>query len=642
MLDFENKAAAEAANISGGETVIQLLGFFDAGDGGGARYKRSATEPPHAGKLQDDDGNWWELAETQTNALMFGCDRTGTNDSGAAMKAFFDYCIDRTGTLLATTQKASAGHIPAGTYRIPWGTLVFDTAAGTSPTSPERLAWPTITTDGAHQTIFLGTGSVDAAMITLKNGAPTSAIDRTWMGGALGGLRILPSGSQSGKSARHGLSLSGVAYTEFGDIYCEDNAGSAVYIPNAVVDGSNPDPFHVAACQFAVIAGIRSSGRALTNLNGVGLTGCTIRTIRAIETGLGGVFGLGSANTFEFITLGSCQGWAVHDGFPSATPVTANRNRILAAELDDPEFGMCINKSQDSRFEKIRINHRFNGPTGARNDDLFWPKTAVLIAGEAGGAVENTVIEVRHRVDPFNINPAVPAEVAIAQAALGEFCKFGHPGNVGNVEVNQIVQNNTYHGTPAVPFLTITDEHLLIGESVHARAVVRVADRVIFDGIQPRMASVTYDNAGGEKLDLPMSGFSTKSSILAMNKERFDPHGDFDITAFDETTNPGGYGFKVPYSGYAEVNLSLMMASSAGSRFQLGVLINRGGTYFSAAMRRYKVTADSLVQSFQFNQVVPVLAGDILYAAADQNSGAVVESTGIYSIDDIQFQVRLI
>lgn len=41
--------------------AIQTSGYYADGDGGGALYKRVATEPSHAGKFQSQDGAWWEL-----------------------------------------------------------------------------------------------------------------------------------------------------------------------------------------------------------------------------------------------------------------------------------------------------------------------------------------------------------------------------------------------------------------------------------------------------------------------------------------------------------------------------------------------------------------------------------------------------
>jgi hypothetical protein len=646
MLTFENKAEVEASSaIPGGDDAIQVLGYAAAGDGGGALYKRAAAEPPHAGKIEDANDDWWELAELVVNPLMFGCDPTGTAECGAQMNDFFRYCIDKTDDFLQATQVTNAGHIPAGTYKIDWGTLVFDTAPVGDPDSPERLAWPDIGTDGAPETTFLGSGAVDAPMITFRNGEPTEAIDRTWMGGRLGALRIIATGDQTGKSGRHGLSLLGLHHTRFDGIFCEDNPGSAVFIPNMLVDGTNPDPHHVAACHFGTISGIRlqgTRGTVLRNENGVGLSNCIVDFVRAIETENGGVWGLGAANTINAISLGGCGGWAIHDGYTNQAPdnlTSPSRNRVGAAELDEPENGICLNNSKETTIEKIRINHRYHPDI-----ELFWPLTAILIRGEASGSVTDCRVEVRHRIDPQDPD-LDESDRDNLRAVLGDFCNLGGSASVGNVVVRQTLQDNTL--APNAPASDRIDLDTLVSNTnANALAKVYAHDQLIFDGVPPRMCSATYNNASGGTLTLPNSGYGTTSGILAFNLERFDPFDDYDPTAFNDTTNPGGYGFTVPYDGYAEVNLNMVMTSTTATRLQLGVIrrrvVNNVPGYSSSAMRRYKHVADSTVQSYQFTQVIPVIKGDILYAGADQNGSGSVTTTGIFSIDDIQFQVRMV
>lgn len=58
---------------------IQTLGYLTPGDGGGAIYKRVASQPAHTGKFQSADGGWWELSEAQDIFVeMFGA-RAGTS-----------------------------------------------------------------------------------------------------------------------------------------------------------------------------------------------------------------------------------------------------------------------------------------------------------------------------------------------------------------------------------------------------------------------------------------------------------------------------------------------------------------------------------------------------------------------------------
>ena len=79
----DSKPALEAVNVPPGIDHVFLRGYSSAGDGGAAHYKRVASEPGHPGKIQSNDGAWWEIDETRLNVKMFG---TGT----AAFQAAID------------------------------------------------------------------------------------------------------------------------------------------------------------------------------------------------------------------------------------------------------------------------------------------------------------------------------------------------------------------------------------------------------------------------------------------------------------------------------------------------------------------------------------------------------------------------
>lgn len=51
---------------------LYLAGFYSAGDGGAALYRRVTVPPPHAGKVQTADGSWWEIAEVRIDIKQFG------------------------------------------------------------------------------------------------------------------------------------------------------------------------------------------------------------------------------------------------------------------------------------------------------------------------------------------------------------------------------------------------------------------------------------------------------------------------------------------------------------------------------------------------------------------------------------------
>ena len=48
--------------------AFETQGYSAPGDGGGAHYKRVATEPTHAGKIQSGDGSWWEMYDRVSGA----------------------------------------------------------------------------------------------------------------------------------------------------------------------------------------------------------------------------------------------------------------------------------------------------------------------------------------------------------------------------------------------------------------------------------------------------------------------------------------------------------------------------------------------------------------------------------------------
>jgi len=74
--------------------LIRTSGYAAAGDRGEAAYVRVATQPPHAGKVQSQDGAWWEIVfPGPINVLAFGADPTGVAASHVAIQAAIDYAI---------------------------------------------------------------------------------------------------------------------------------------------------------------------------------------------------------------------------------------------------------------------------------------------------------------------------------------------------------------------------------------------------------------------------------------------------------------------------------------------------------------------------------------------------------------------
>ena len=70
-----------AATIASEADALEVRGHTAIGDGGGAQYKRVASEPSHPFKAQSADGAWWELTlQGQPLAAQFGVGLGDAND----------------------------------------------------------------------------------------------------------------------------------------------------------------------------------------------------------------------------------------------------------------------------------------------------------------------------------------------------------------------------------------------------------------------------------------------------------------------------------------------------------------------------------------------------------------------------------
>ncbi len=86
--NFDSLTIAQNSSIPSDIDHLSIAGYVEAGDGGGALYKRSVSEPTHAGKFQSFDGAWWEISEDVVTPEMFGALGDGTDDYQAFVRAF--------------------------------------------------------------------------------------------------------------------------------------------------------------------------------------------------------------------------------------------------------------------------------------------------------------------------------------------------------------------------------------------------------------------------------------------------------------------------------------------------------------------------------------------------------------------------
>lgn len=109
-IQFNTVAAVQGFTFVTPPDYLRTAGYTTVGDGGGALYKKSVSEPSHEGKIQSADGTWWELAELEPNPIMFGADSTGVADA-------------------ATAFTNAIGFLPTdgGTIKIPSGDYLIDT-----------------------------------------------------------------------------------------------------------------------------------------------------------------------------------------------------------------------------------------------------------------------------------------------------------------------------------------------------------------------------------------------------------------------------------------------------------------------------------------------------------------------------------
>lgn len=87
---YDTVAAVQAATVPVLVNAVRTNGYYAAGDGGGALYKRVSSAPSHALKLQSADGAWWEIGEAVVNVLQAGAPADGSGDDLAAFVAIRD------------------------------------------------------------------------------------------------------------------------------------------------------------------------------------------------------------------------------------------------------------------------------------------------------------------------------------------------------------------------------------------------------------------------------------------------------------------------------------------------------------------------------------------------------------------------
>lgn len=507
-----------------------------------------------------------EVADRMLDAVGdFGCDNTGATNTTSGLLSFYNACID----------SGKKGFIPAGSYLVTAGVLVFDNGF-------VEKANMHVETAGENHVTFLRADSTNSPMLYWKNGTASSGVGQYWIGGYHGGITISQN-SKTTSSGQHGVALTGVWGMRFGWIRVEDNGGSAVYIPPALYGGSNPDPYAVTACKFDAIEANRCKLYALQNDNYVGLNFCTVGYLRAINTEAGGWYGFGAANTIEKVSMGSCKGWAFDDGCALAnTGGSPSRFAVREAELDDVQYGFRLNKASLVEIAQTRFVHRYNfsalNPSGG-----YWPRKVIQMAGGTAPSVNGISADFTHRIEAGGL-----------KADMGAFVDGSSNGNVTNVRIAQRVIDNAGFG--------FSDTDLFTGLSSLAtvdlrRDGYRIADQMKKQYVRAEATvSTTIANTGftSTKIQFPTE--------VADGLSRWNGADTFTAS------------FAGPYRVKARIALTL---SAAGKQVRMAWMVNS-----SAAAHKTMYSQGTGVQYYELDDIVTLAAGDTLWLSADQNDVA--------------------
>ncbi|MFD6316922.1 pectate lyase family protein [Methylorubrum thiocyanatum] len=120
-ISLPSTAAASSRAIPVVVQAFSTRGYAVEGDGGGAEFRRVASQPAHPGRLRTTDrflpngatdsanGGWWEISSTRLNIRMFGAKGDGIADDGPAI---------RSGYVAANALYRRYLEAPSGTYSI--------------------------------------------------------------------------------------------------------------------------------------------------------------------------------------------------------------------------------------------------------------------------------------------------------------------------------------------------------------------------------------------------------------------------------------------------------------------------------------------------------------------------------------------
>jgi hypothetical protein len=516
------------------------------------------------------------------NAVIdFGCDNTGATNTTAKLLAFYNACIDNN----------KQGKIPAGTYLVTTGILVFDN-------NFTDKAFPIIYTDGHYSTIFKvdSATATNAPIIAIKNGTANSAAGKYWRGGYHGGITFLDDTGASA-SNRHGLSIAGTWNLKLGHIKGKTLRGSVINLPQNLYEGANPDPYASSFTQVDAVESLQCARYTIENSNRLGMDSWTIQNVIGIENTLGVWYGIGSGCKCYTLTAGSCQGWVFDDGTADGS-FSVQRNWFGVAELDNCQYGIKLNKSSYTKFEQFRFVHRYN-PTPVK----YWPLKAVDLCSGSSPNVNNCEFNIFHRFESGGLLANVGVVVDGNNSGNLNFCKF----------------DMTYVDNGS---LGITDDKLFSNIRIstvnlflkNTRKLLDTTDKCII--VANGSASTSINN----------TGFLSASSKIQYASQLMPPYTNMWLQ--DTST------FTAPRTGLYKASIKFSIAATIGTRVRIGYY---DGSNTRGVTTDYQITAGK--QEYNCESILYLTKGQTIIPIADQNTAGPINVTIDYYNDECQFSI---
>lgn len=523
---------------------------------------------------------------TMVSTTVFGVVGDGIVNDTVALLAFFNFCINN----------QIAGYIPAGTYLITEGQLVFDN-------NFVDTAWPDIFTAGHDSVTFLAANSANAPMLTFSNGTANSTSGKYWRGGSLGGITFSDT-SGAVATGRHGISIRGTWGIKFGWMRFNDLCGDGVNLPEFLYSSTNPDPYASSFTEFEAIEANRCAGWTLRNLNWVGMDSWHIKTIRSIECVSGVMKGIGSGCEIDTFSVGSCQGWAFDDGTNAAsTGGSPNRNKIHLAEFDNCQNGIRLNKGFMIDFEQIRFVHRYQ--TSPNGSPEYWPRTVVDLCGGVSPNLRQVSMQIRHRI-----------EAGGAVGTLGTFINGHSDGNAVDVNIDQ---DYTDEGS-----IGVTDA--LLFTSMGGSAVYHLT-KITASLLDSRDKGHSFGR-GSASTQLPNGGFAGGTTdLLAFPTQVFTTY----TSKYDTSTST----YTAKHGGLYLVHVCLPLTIAIGTRVRMAMWLN--GAVSLGSKTQYATTANAAY--YELTTFAVLAKGDTLRITADQNSGSAQNCTPVGDNQEVRFMV---